>query len=299
MNKEIMNKKIYKNWYFNEKRDLREFIQWEIFKDTGSKRHSTDFILVGGKHDLIHRFYTIGTFRYMVGQIKERFVNCELEPSYHYFRSVAKLRFVENDKPVNLKENFKNQIFGFDIIFDMDNKDFKKWWLKTDDLNSPDILKKVNENLTIVKNETSIIKKLLDKYKVPYVLNFSGSGFRICIEWNDISDYFNVNDFGETSTNFINWVKDECKHEFECFGEVGSGYCLTRGLFTLHPVTKLVALPLTDAQFENFTIDMANPHHLLETLEIKPTNKPYNHKREGSFGNIFEEFKKHNILGKT
>lgn len=285
-----MNKEIYNQWYFNENRKLREYILWEIFKDTGAKRHSTDFILAGKDIVLPHRFYTIGSFRYMVGQIMERFVKSELEPSYHYFRSVARLRFVDNDEPVDLKDKFKQQIFGFDLVFDIDNKPFKKWWLEHENLESPLILAKVDEYVDDVKKEAEIIKNRLDKHNVPYIINFSGSGFRLCIEWDEIKDYFKVEDFGARSTSFINWVKEGCKHDFQYFGEIGSGYCLTRALYSLHPITKLVALPLSDGDFDNFSLEMVKPLNLLGCIAPEPSNKPRSMKREGSFAKIYEKF---------
>lgn len=312
---------IYKNWYFNENQKIREFILWEILKDTGAKRHSIDFILEGGKHDLVTRFYKIANYRFLIGQIKERFVDTELEPSWHLFRSVACMKFVNDGQPVDLKHNFNEQIFGFDIIFDIDNKHFKKWWLKTNDLNNPDILKVINENLTIVKFETRYIKKVLDKYKVPYILNFSGSGFRICIEWEDIKGYFIVDDFGNLSNDFIKWVLEQCKdknwnataitpsgnegafienpYEFMCFGEMQSGYCLSRALFSIHPISKLVCYALTDDEFDTFTLEMVNPYNVLKNIPNMPkSSQSLNKKRNGSFKEIFEAFRKDVPLNK-
>lgn len=291
---------IYEEWYFNKDKSIREKILWEIFKDTGAKRHSIDFILEGGKHDISTRFYRCGNFRFFLGQIKERFVEKELPANWHFFRSIAYLRMTEDEKPVDLQKNFNNQIFGFDIIFDIDNKHFKKWWRKEGELNHPDILKVINEGLTIVKYETGIIKNLLDKYRVPYILNFSGSGFRICIEWEDIKDYFIVEDFGNLSNDFINWALEQCKpYEFKCFGEMQSGYCLTRALYSLHPISRCVDLPLNDAEFDTFTLEMVNPYNVLKTIPNLPkSSQSYNKKRKGSFKDIFEAFKKDVPLNK-
>ena len=298
VNKQMSELNIYKQWYFNENREIREFILWVILKDTGAKRHSIDFILEGGKQDLVTRFYKIANYRFLIGQIKERFVDCKLEPSWHLFRSVACMKFVNDGQPVDLKSNFNEQIFGFDIIFDIDNKSFKKWWIKNNNLSHPDILNVISENLTIVKNETRMIKNILDKYKVPYILNFSGSGFRICIEWEDIKGYFILDDFGNLSNDFIKWVLNQCDYEFKCFGEMQSGYCLTRTLYSLHPISKSVCYPLNDAEFNNFGLDMVNPYNVLKSIKIAKSSKSLNKKREGNFKAIFESFKKDVPLNK-
>ena len=292
------DKNIYRKWYLNENIEIRNFIHWEIFKDSGAKRHTSDFILAGKEITLIHRFYPIGKFYYMRNQLIKRFEN-EKEPSFHVFRSHTRIKFVGDDeKPIELKKEWKDNMFGFDLIFDIDNKHFKKWWNKEGSLNHPDILKVVAEGLPEVYSETKIIKKFLDTYSIPYILNFSGTGFRICIEWDDIKDYFTLQDYGTITTQFIEWVlnksnpKKEGGNNYKSFGEIQTGFALTRVLFSIHPLSKLICFPLNGNEFENFNLDMVNPENRLKSIKIVKSSNSLNKKRDGSFKRIFEDFKK-------
>ena len=86
-------------------------------------------------------------------------------------------------------------------------------------------------------------------------------------------------------------VRKEEIYEFKSFGELQGGYCLTRCLWSIHPISKCIALPLLDAEFDNFTLEMVNPYNILKTIPNMPkSSQSYNKKREGSFKAIFEAF---------
>ncbi len=301
-------KEQFKNWYWNRDIEKREFILWEILKEIRS--HSTDMINIDKQ---IHpkRFQAIGSFHFLISRfIPSMFVQRiddddnkipVKHPRWNFFRSIQHCRFVKDGEKVNIQTEFDKLTYGWDLIIDFDNKSFKKWVndnlqeiLEKHDIEI--IFRKVMEGIIQPYDETKILKEYLDKLEVPYILNFTGSGFRIAIYWSDLKDYFSSDDYGVMNVKLGKFIVDQAlKDKQEAFDSstLGFGMGVTHTMFSLHPTTLLVRFPLSDNEFNDFDLEAMKPEVILERIgnDIKPSAKPYNHKRSGDLSHLYAEFK--------
>jgi hypothetical protein len=162
-----------------------------------------------------------------------------------------KKRIIEQNQ---FNKDFKNYYTGFDLGLDFDAHyyDEKEKKLKLRDL-------------TLVYVETKIVKEELDRYKVPYILKSSGSGFHI-----NILDEF-LPKFGDKAifcNKFINRLRD-----------VFNLTCLCDSLLDSRKIWKCpysydyksgnIALPLDDKEFYNFSYDYIDAKNVLENIKIE------------------------------
>lgn len=155
---------------------------------------------------------------------------------------------------------FYSYVTGWDFLIDVDNKD-----------------------LTLSYSTSTKIKDILDKFGVPYTLRFSGKkGFHFVIEYQDIPTELRELGFN----NMVEKIKQfaiNMKEKEKLFDWDLSVIELRRICKTPYSVVYphyLVALPLSDNQFENFKIrDMSLP------ILLEQVDKLYlrgNLKRKGS-----------------
>ncbi len=273
-------KMICKEWYYNDNVAKRNFVAWEILKDV--RRHSCDF---KGKEKAMTRFYHIGNFGYLLGQLKARFVDTD-NPAWDFFKSTALIRVTNNnDERANVKEDFDNLIYGFNLNFDLENSKKKR--------SEDDVI-----DVSDVHKECKKLKSFFDKNKIPYILKFTGrGGFRLIILWDDLKDYFKVEDFGEVSGQFGDFIVKQSKIDPNFVDEGvlhASGMALIRVLYSIHPKSGLVCYPLDNDEFENFSTEKMKASYILDNLTVVKGSKPLDKKREGDLSIIYNEFSKAN-----
>lgn len=300
------------NWYWNEDLEKRKFILWEILKEVRS--HSTDMINVDEK---IHkkRFQAIGNFHYLmstfvptmfVNRIEEDGKKTPIEhPYWNWFRSIQHIRLTHNGEKADIQKDFDKLTYGWDLIIDLDNKHFK-YWIKGKELTTPldDIWRQVVNGVQEPYQEAMIIKDYLDGLKVPLIINFSGSGFRIAIYWEELKNCFSADDYGIMNRKLGEFIVKEAfkgdKAKTFDTSTLGFGLGVTHAMWTLHPITQLVRYPLTDDELTAFSIDMFKPETILGKIgnELKPSAKPYNLKRNGDLSELYAQFSKKTDIDK-
>ncbi len=128
-------------------------------------------------------------------------------------------------------------------------------------------------------DDTKRLKELLDKYKIPYSLRFSGSGFHINIEWKYLKDCMDIaerikrlNKLGpaeEEAIALLKWFVIE-------LSEINNCPSLDTTVIDIRRIWKMpysidirtgyVALPLTNEQFKKFSFDMVKPENVIDTI---------------------------------
>jgi len=306
--------KTFTNWYWNDNFDKRKFILWEILKEIRS--HSTDLINID-KQIQPKRFQTIGNFNYLITRfIPSMFINRIEEdgtktpieyPNWHWFRSIQHIRLTNNGEKADIQNDFEKLTYGWDLIIDFDNKKFKKWvkeMEKEEKLigliknETYLIIDKIREGISQPYEEIKIVKSYLDSIKAPYILNFTGSGFRMAIYWEDLKAYFAPDDYGVMNRKLGEFIvkeafKDDKAKTFDT-STLGFGLGVTHAMFSLHPVTLLVRFPLTDEEFDSFDLNIVKPESILERIgnDLKPSSMPYNLKRRGDLQALYAQFSK-------
>lgn len=268
-------KDMYEKWYWKDNPQF-EPLMWEILK--GVRNHTSDFI---GKN-MATRFYTIGDFNYLIGQMEERFVDTK-NPYWNFFKSIEYIRFTDEDGnrlgKDKMKQNWEKIRWGWDFVIDIDA--------------DGDTLEERAER---AKEEA---KKILDYYKklnVPYCIFFSGnSGFHIKIKWEDLKKYFEADDYGEVNKLLGEFMIDECDLEIVDSSVWGDKMDLIRVPYSLHPKTEKVVLPLTDAQFENFKPKLVDPEWLRDKGNLDLYKRGLK-KRDGDLEEFVKEFNKKSAI---
>ena len=144
--------------------------------------------------------------------------------------------------------NFLDYVIDVDIGFDFDSHDF---------------------TFNQCYNDTKRFKELLDKYKIPYSLRFSGSGFHINIEGKYMPS---------KSVGGINSMLDFYKQIAYEMSDLLNLPTLDKSIYDIRRIwklpysidykTDLVCLPLDDKEFENFNKDYCKPENVLK-LKIR------------------------------
>jgi len=110
------------------------------------------------------------------------------------------------------------------------------------------------------------IKEILDTLEAPYALVFSGGrGFHIWFLWEHLRAFFTEEAWpGVFRLSLVPWLAGEAGVPMNVIDTSQfAPHGLIRVWYSVHPLTGLVCLPLTDAQFDNFTPDLALPHRVL------------------------------------
>jgi len=270
---------IIRHWYWNKNAIVRNFILWELLKQV--RHRSTDFVLCRerfAEQDNLfksaQRFYSIGTFGFLCGQVQKRFFE-EHILYWHFFHSIALLRFCGDDgKKLDLNADFEKAKFGFDTIIDIDSK---KETLK--------------ERMEESYFEATKITDYLNKIDATYVVSFSGNaGFHIRILWNDLRQYFTVEDYGVANRELALFIVRESGAKLVDTGVLGSGRDLIRCLWSLNPKSLKVCKPLTVNEFSGFELGIVDPEWLLDNLPKNYEKTPLDYKREGNLDKLIKSF---------
>lgn len=141
-------------------------------------------------------------------------------------------------------ENYENYMVGYDIFFDIDNEDFKK-----------------------SHKDASELKKIMEKYKLPFILNNSSSkGFHFRIPFKFISwEYKNISELVEQIKSMIYNV-----HVIYDIESIDTSITdLKRVCLVPYSLSQdKVILPLDDEQFESFTFDKVECWKVIRKVKL-------------------------------
>lgn len=262
--------KVMADWYWNNPQ--RNALTWEILKDI--RRHETAFI----SDDVNARYYKIGKFHFLKGQLHARFVKSHYH-RYSFFRSMECLAFTKYNGgyyiPIDLKKSWNP--YGADCCLDIDCKgrDIEKVARKT-------------------RRESGKILKYLDKVNCPAICSFSGrQGFHIKIEWDALAPRFSC-DMEELKRLArlickkarVNTKPSKTKPWIDTAIIHTKG--LVRVLNSLHPKSLRVALPLRRDEFEDFDINTTDPYYIMKHISLANRRPVWNPK--GNVDMLHKEF---------
>lgn len=164
---------------------------------------------------------------------------------FHLYSSVAKLNWssyptIPQDKSqwkdyrLQFNKDFESLVFGYDFVLDIDSKDLHNAWEIADK-----------------------VKNLFAEYGLPYSLIFSGSkGFHFRIGWNELRPHTStIQETVILCKKLAMLIAEKTGYSFGAKEEIDSIYQLRRVIrvpYSIHPKSRLVALPLSDEQFDNF-----------------------------------------------
>lgn len=167
-------------------------------------------------------------------------------------------------------------MFSFDLM----NRNTNDWVMnRYKEIVSHDLLMDFDadsfENVFAVKEEVSRAKDMLDEFKVPYSLRYSGKGFHIVVEYKNLgfSGSFNPaenNNIYNKMINILNYMReilDLRSLDVKCtaFGRIMKiPYSLA-----LYKDSIKVCLPLTDTQFDGFDLSLVDPMEVLANQKMK------------------------------
>jgi hypothetical protein len=122
---------------------------------------------------------------------------------------------------------------------------------------------------------------------VGYICNFSGSaGFHIRLLWQDLGQYYKPEDYGVANRELALFIVKESGAKLVDTSVLGGGRDLIRCLWTLNPKSLKVCKPLSQKEFSNFDLSLADPQWLIENLPKNCTKAPLDYKTEGNLDKI-------------
>ena len=110
------------------------------------------------------------------------------------------------------------------------------------------------------------IYEFMKKNKIEFDVKASGSkGFHFVVYWESLKEYFPYNSFMDVTKTLTYIVIDNLTEKEKQYIDISVNRKkgLFRAKFSLHPKTLLVALPLTEKEFETFDIELLNPDYLI------------------------------------
>lgn len=232
-------------WYHNK------VIAFEIIK--AIKYRETVFLDVNRPNT--NRNLKINAIRYLYKNF-DRFKFFDDNNLYNIYNSVARypnmpmFSFKTDDKREQRAEfnrDFKKYIEGYDFVIDIDNPDLNKAY-----------------------DSTNKIKKLFDGYEIPYSLKFSGKkGFHFTVPFGYLPDKIEALGWGRMKDLFKMFA-----YELKTYNKIRdidlNVYDLRRIWKTPYSIVYpfyYVALPLTDDQFENFTLNQVFLPEVIEDMD--------------------------------
>jgi len=149
-----------------------------------------------------------------------------------------------NEQMKYFTKDFKKYVKGFDLVLDFDvNKDDKGEF-----------------DLSLVYEDTKIIFDLMNEYKLPFSIKFSGKkGFHIVIPWNYIPE--SATDVLKLSPLIAGNLIKYCNLE-TLDASIYDRRRMFKCPYSLDINTGLVALPLHDFQFNNFNKEICKPDNI-------------------------------------
>lgn len=212
-------------------------------------------VLIAKNRVAVQRMLKINAIRFMYKNF-ERYRFHGDEYLYNVFNSVAHFPQLpmtsfkaetKKDEMALFNANYGDYIKGYDLFIDLDN-----------------------ENMDLVYASTKKLKDLFDKYKLPYVLTYSGSkGFHLTIDYKDLPDQIKDLPYKDIAHLFKLFAY-ELKISEKIKDVDNSIYDLRRIKKTPYSVVYpyyRVALPLSDEQFNNFKVSDVFLPNLIEKVE--------------------------------
>jgi len=205
------------------------------------KYRESVFIAVNKKST--QRMLKINAVRFLYMNF-ERYKFFELDNLYNIYFSVAhfpnlpmaSFKFEEKrEEQAKFNANFMDYIKGYDLFIDLDNEDFE-----------------------LVYSSTQRLKKIFDAFSICYSLKFSGNkGFHICVEYKNFPKELKALPYGTLAKLFKLFA-----YELKLIKKIKD---IDTSVFDLRRIKKapysvvyphyMVALPLTDEQFDNFSLN--------------------------------------------
>jgi hypothetical protein len=179
---------------------------------------------------------------------------------FNMYYSLARVRGIRmfSFNPVARKQEYRvwnagfmEHIAGFDLGLDFDAPDVSRW--------------------DVAWNDCRVVKSLLDEFKVPYTLKFSGGGgFHIRVPFAFLKDFVVLAEDEEdvrTADFYYKMVGESLKERFS-LDSLDIGVFDFRRLwkvdYSLAEPYGLVALPLSDEQFIDFGLSLVEPESVLK-----------------------------------
>lgn len=212
-------------------------------------------VFLATNRKLTHRCLKMNAVRFFY-KSAHRFHFFDREYQYNIYSSVAlfprlpMFSFNWDTKKVEQKEfneHFRDYLEGYDFVVDLDNPDLKA-----------------------VHESGKRLKAMLDKYKIRYHVKFSGTkGFHFVVQFEDLPEQLKLLNPDDLVVIFKRFAYElKYMHKVEDIDE--TIYDLRRILKTPYSVvypTYLIALPLTDAQFEQFDLDIVSLDYWLTNTD--------------------------------
>ena len=199
-------------------------------------------VFIAKNRPTVQRMLKINMVKYMYKNF-ERYKFYEDEYLYNMYNSVAhfpnlpmcSFKWEEKKEQVAIfNENYQQYIKGYDLFIDLDN-----------------------ENIDLVYASTKELKKIFDKYKLPYNLVFSGEkGFHITIEYKNLPHQIQMLPYKKISELFKLFTY-ELKLTEKIRDIDNTIYDLRRIKKTPYSICYpkyTVVLPLSDDQFNTFSM---------------------------------------------
>jgi len=216
-------------------------VQFEIVKSL-VHRETALIHVVDGKKTL--RCLKVNAVRYL--HLNDSRYKIFLEP-YNIYASLSKFPnlpmfsfsgFKKKQQQKQFNEDFKSFMTGFDFLMDIDNAD-----------------------ISLAKKSAEPIKKEFDEFKVPYYCTFSGSkGFHFRVDYEDFPDWLKEKSWDEIASTL--------KKFSENYRILNNLPDIDLAVYDLRRIAKIpytvvypyyfIALPLSDADFDNFSLDMVS-----------------------------------------
>ncbi len=266
-------KMLSQEWYW--KNPYKQQLWWIILKDVTHRE--VGFKPINPyKYKGMDRGKSMGTMPFLIGQLKMRFFEAQVE-NWHFYRSIECIKICdENNKPYKLPGEWHR--YGFDFITDFDGKK-----------------ETIEENIKQTFKEGKKILKYYNKLDIPFHMKFSGQrGLHFQIPWKgQLDKYFRAQDYPEIARQLMSFLVEELELDKKIidFGLYGEKK-LWRVVGSLHATSGLIATPITTETYDSFIKEDAEPNNIIKNGGIKeyPLNNP-----TGSIGQLHARF----IKGKS
>lgn len=158
--------------------------------------------------------------------------------------------YVKKQQQKKFNEEFRTYMTGFDFLMDIDNQD-----------------------ISLAHDSAVPVKKEFDEFKVPYWMMFSGSkGFHFRVDYEDFPDWLKEKDWDEISSTLKTFSQN-----FKLLNNLPD---IDMAVYDLRRIAKIpytvvypfyfIALPLSDSEFENFSLEMVSlPVWMQKTNEVR------------------------------
>jgi len=202
------------------------------------------------------------------------------EEPYNIYASLSKFpnlpvfsfsTYVKRQQQQQFNKEYKDYITEFDYLMDIDNEDISK------------------------ARETCLeVKKIFDKFKVPYSVMFTGKkGFHIRVSYEDFPDWLKQKSWDEMST-----ILKTFSENIRLLNNLPD---IDLAVYDLRRIAKIpysvvypyyfIALPLSDDQLENFTLEMVSlPVWMKKAETVKNRGMLKRKGKKEAFGNLLNKY---------